>query len=96
MSVKVKLFLGEQDGLTFRVKHLPEVMWVMSYEARKRVEEYRRLGVEVSDEEPLPRLPYKFSSINDEDNEQVALYTYDESQLYPSETETVSDDESAT
>jgi len=96
VSIKVNLFLGEQDGLSFRVKHTPEVMWVMSYEARKRVAESERLGIEISDEEPLPRLPYRFSSINGEGDKRVALYVYDESQLYPPEVEAVSDDEAST
>lgn len=85
MSIKVKLFLGEQDGLVFSARTIPDVMWIMTYEARKMVEESRRLGIDIDeDDEPLPRLPYRLSSVVQLRNgEQDALYRFDESLLYP-------------
>lgn len=84
MSVTVKLFLGEQDGLAFSARSAPEIMWIMSYEARKMVDESRKLGIDIDEDvEPLPRLPYRLSSlVHVPGGGMDALYRFDESLLH--------------
>lgn len=85
MSVTVKLILGEQDGLSFKARHTPEIMWIMSYEAREITRQSRDLGIDISEmDEPLPRLPYRLSSIlDDEECGRIAFYTFDQDLLTP-------------